>query len=368
MTLKHIRPDIIAMPEVPYGLVSVEEVAERQGLTLDRIVKLDANENLYGPSPKAMAALADESTWNIYPDLTHQAINAALAGYAGVAPEQIVATSGCDELILLLVQLLVGPGDHAIDNLPTFSVYDWSVRVMGGHSVVVPRLRDQQYAVDVPAILGAINDHTRLIWLCSPNNPTGGLTPQRDIEILLNTGVVVAVDETYFEFSSVTMLPLLQRYENLVIMRSLSKWAALAGLRVGYGIFHPEVARQMRKLRGPFNVNKAGYVAALASLADRDYLLANVARIVQERQRLMDCLGQFSFLRCYPSRGNFILSDVNGVAAQTLRDELEKEGILARVYHSRYLPNTIRFSVGKPEHTEAAVMALTKVGQRLNLP
>lgn len=185
---------------------------------------------------------------------------------------------------------------------------------------------------------------------------------------MLDTGVVVAVDETYYEFSGVTMLPLLQRYENLVIMRSLSKWAALAGLRVGYGIFHPEVARQMRKLRGPFNVNKAGYVAALASLDDRDYLLGNVTRIVQERGCLMNRLSQFSFLQCYPSHGNFILCDVNGVAAQTLRNELEKEGVLARVYHSRYLPNTIRFSVGKPEHTEAAVTALAKVAQRLKLP
>jgi histidinol-phosphate aminotransferase len=363
----HIRPDILAMPEVAYGLVDPDEVAERQGMPAERIIKLDANENVYGPSPKVFAALAETRSWHIYPDLTHQALNRALAAYAGVDEQQIVATNGCDELILLLAQILITPGDEAIDNLPTFSVYDWVLRIQDGKVVVVPRRREDDYALDTAGVLSAVTERTRLIFICNPNNPTGGLTPQQDIVSILETGVVVAVDETYHEFSGVTMLPLMARYPNLIILRSLSKWAALASLRVGYGICHPDVARQMHKIRMPFNVNKAGYIAALASLADKDYLMANVAKIITEREHLLNGLRRISFLHCYPSQGNFILCDVAGVPARVLRDEVEREGVLVRAYQSSHLPNAVRVSVGKPEHTEAAIAALRSAGRRLNL-
>ncbi len=232
--------------------------------------------------------------------------------------------------------------------------------------MVVPRRREEQYALDVPTILRAVSDRTRLIFVCNPNNPTGGLTPQRDLEALLETGAVVAVDETYQEFAGVNARLLLDRHENLAILRSLSKWSGLAGLRVGYGLFHPELARQIRKLRMPFNVNLAGYVAALASLEDVAYLQANVAKIVEERERLFDRLQAIPFLRPYPSHTNFILCDVQGIPAGQLRDEMERDGVLVRVYQGPYLPNAIRISLGKPEHTEAVVAALRKGGQRLN--
>jgi len=367
MTSKHIRPDILAMADVAYGLVDLDEVAARQGLAAASIVKLDANENLYGPSPKVADALARTDSWNIYPDLTHQALNKALAGYAGVKPEQIVAGNGCDELIQMLIQVLVLPGDQAIDNAPTFAVYEWAMRIVGGDMVVAPRCREADYALDAAAVLRAITRRTKLVFICNPNNPTGGLTPQKDIEAILDTGVMVAVDETYYEFSGVTMLPLLATYENLVILRSMSKWAALAGLRVGYGIFHPTVARQLHKIRMPFNVNKAGYIAALASVDDKAYLLANVARIAAEQKRMMGILRGIAFLHCYPSHGNFILCDVIGASSRLLRDEMEREGVLTRVYQSTYLPNALRISVGKPEHTEAAIAALHSAGRRLNL-
>ena len=367
MTLKHIRPDVLAMPDASVAFAPAEEVAARQGLPVERIVKLDANENMYGPSPKVLAALGDSTAWHVYPDISQQALNRALASYAGVRPEQIVATAGCDELILMLAQLLMLPGTEMIDCLPTFGVYALAVRIQGGAVVVVPRLRESDYALDVPAILRAITGRTRLIFVCNPNNPTGGLTPEHDIAALLDTGVFVAVDETYHEFAGVTMLPLLARYDNLVIMRSMSKWAGLAGLRVGYGIFAPEVARQVQKLRMPFNVNLAGYAAALASVEDKEYLLANVARIVSERARLYARLQDIPFLQRYPSHGNFVLCAVNGVSARVLRDEVEREGVLLRVYQGPYLPNSIRFSIGKPEHTEAAIAAVKTAGRRLNL-
>ncbi len=367
MTLTHIRPDILATPEEPYGLVDLADVAARHGLPLQRIVKLDANENLYGASPGVQAALAADQSWQFYPDISYLPLRRALGEYAGADAEQIIATNGCDELILLLVQLFMQPGDQAISAPPSFSVYDWSIHIQGGKKVSVPRLRDQGYALDTAGIVKAVNDRTRLVFICNPNNPTGNLTPQEDIETILDTGIMVAVDETYYEFAGVTMLPLQAKYSNLIIMRSLSKWAALAGMRVGYGIFSPDVARQMHKIRQPFNVNRAGYVATMASIEDKDYLLANVAKLVTERERLLQLLSRVPFLHCYPSHGNYILCDVNGVSSQVLRDEIEREGVLLRAYQSKHLPNAIRFSVGKPEHTEAAMTALDCAGRRLAL-
>jgi histidinol-phosphate aminotransferase len=367
MTLKHIRPSILAMPDPVVTLPTLEDVAARHGLTTDAIIKLDANENLYGPSPKAVAAVAAAPAWNAYPDVAQQTLTRALADYAGVRPEQIVVASGCDELIAWLPQLLVSPGDEVINIPPSFYVYEWATAMQGGKVVSVPRLAERGYAVDMPAVLNAITERTRLVFLCNPNNPTGDLTVQEDIEALLRSGVTVAVDETYHEFCGVTMLPLLERYENLIVMRSMSKWAGLAGLRVGYGIMQPQVARQMQKLRMPFNVNRAGYIAAIASIEDRAYLLANAGRVASERERLFARLQQVPFLRPYPSCGNFILCAVSGAAAGTLRDEMEHEGVLVRVYTNSYLPNAIRISVGKPEHSEAAVTALHVAGRRLKL-
>jgi histidinol-phosphate aminotransferase len=367
MTLTHVRPDILATPDEPYGLVDLADVARRHGLPIERIVKLDANENLYGASPRVQAALAADQAWQFYPDIGYLSMRQALAAYAGVDAAQVIPTNGCDELIQLLVQLFMTPGDKAIDNPPSFSVYDWAIHVQGGVKVAIPRRRGDGYALDTAAIVRAIDERTPLIFICNPNNPSGGLTPQKDIEAVLETGAMVAVDETYYEFCGVTMVSLPAKYRNLIVMRSLSKWAALAGMRVGYGIFHPEIARQMHKIRMPFNVNRAGVVATLASLEDKDYLLANVARIVAERERLLGILRGIPYLACYPSHGNYILCDVKGVSSQVLRDEMESAGVLLRAYQSKNLPNGIRFSVGKPEHTEAAIAALHSAGRRLKV-
>jgi histidinol-phosphate aminotransferase len=367
MTDPHVRPDIVAMPDVAYGLIDPDDVAARHGIPVERIVKLDANENVYGPSPKTLAALADGRAWQYYPDISYRALYEGLAAYTGAAPEQIVTGNGCDEIIQLAVQLFMLPGDQAIDNAPSFSVYDWAVRIQGAQTVVVSRRREAGYALDVDAVRRAITPRTRLVFICNPNNPTGGLTPQQDIEAILQMGVAVAVDETYYEFSGVTHLALQATYPNLIILRSFSKWAALAGLRVGYGIFHRDLARQVHKIRMPFNVNRAGYVAALASLADKDYLWANVAKIVAERDRLFRRLQEIPFLSCYHSHGNYILCDVVGGSAQALRDEVEREGVLLRAYVSKLLPNAVRVSVGKPEHSDAAIAALLNAGRRLKL-
>ena len=136
MPRSHIRPDILAMPDVAYGLIDPEDVAARHGLPLERIVKLDANENVYGPSPKALAALGGRD-WEYYPDISYRALYEGLAAYTGADPEQIVTGNGCDEIIQLIVQICLKPGEQAIDNAPSFSVYDWAVRIQGAETVTV---------------------------------------------------------------------------------------------------------------------------------------------------------------------------------------------------------------------------------------
>jgi len=352
-------------PGVPFS--PPEKVAARHGLPVERIVKLDGNENLYGPSPQTLAVLRSGAPWHLYPDAMHESLRQSLADYSGVDPANIVVTSGGDELIFLVAQLLLDPGDQVINAPPTFSVYDDAVRMQRGEIIVVPRRREDGYALDTAAVLRAVGSKTKCIFVCNPNNPTGGLTPPGEIMRLLETGVMVMLDEAYTEFSGVTMAPLVRQHENLIILRTMSKWAALAGLRVGYGIMAASVADQMWKIKMAFNVNSAGYIAALASLADRAYLLANVARIVAERDRLLARLHGIPFLRPYPSHGNYILCDVLGADARRVRDELEREGVLVRLFQGPYLPNAIRITVGKDEHTGAVIAALHTVGQRLGL-
>lgn len=362
-----IRPDILAMPDADWGLSTVEDIAARQGLGAERIIKLDSNENLYGPSPRVAAVLAAGADWQLYPDALYRDLRRALAHYAGVTPDNIIVSNGGDELISLVTQLTVAPGDEIINCPPTFSVYDWAAAMHFGRLVAVPRRREAGYALDMAGVRQALTERTRLIIVCNPNNPTGGLTPQEDIVALLDSGVMLLLDEAYYEFCGMTLAPLVHRYPNLVILRTMSKWAALAGLRVGYGIVSDGLLAQINKLRMPFNVSLAGCAAALAALADTAYALDNVRRMVDERARLYACLQEIPFLTPYPSHGSFVTADVTKGDARLLRDEVERDGVALRLFQNTYLPNAIRVSVGKPEHTEAAIAALHRAGQRLGL-
>jgi histidinol-phosphate aminotransferase len=340
-----------ASPEVLEGKI---EVAAKD------MIKIDANENPYGCSPRVNKALEKYPQFNIYPDDGQEKLRGLIAGYAGIDAKYIVAGNGSNQLIDLLIRLLVNPGDEVINCTPTFGIYSFSTRLCNGSLVDVPR--DEAFNIDITKVKAAITKITKLIFVTNPNNPTGNLTPQKDIIELLDTGATVVVDEAYYEFSRQTIMPLIGKYENLIVLRTFSKWAGLAGLRVGYGIFPEAIADFILRIKIPYNVNVAAQVAVAESLQDKDYLLASVQKLIEERQRLTDQLQKISWLTVYPSESNFIFCRVQNMDARDLHKQLQMKGILVRYFDQPRIRDCIRFSVGKPEHTDALIKTLREIG------
>ncbi|MFH0768005.1 MAG: aminotransferase class I/II-fold pyridoxal phosphate-dependent enzyme, partial [Chloroflexota bacterium] len=233
---KFIRPDLLAFGGYS-ARISPETLEGKVEVPVESIIKLDANENLYGCSPKVSQALAAYPYLNIYPDDGQTRLRKLLEGYAGVDARHIVAGSGSNQLIDSVLRLFLTPGDEVLNCVPTFGIYRFSTELCGGTPVEVPR--DANFAVNVSALKAAISKKTKVICLANPNNPTGTITPRSDLLEILDTGLPVLVDEAYYEFSGQTVAPLVIQYDNLMVLRTFSKWAGLAGLRVGYGLFPP---------------------------------------------------------------------------------------------------------------------------------
>jgi len=355
---RFIRTDLSSLGRYVAGK-SPEVLAKEAGVPAGDIIKLDANENPYGCSPKVNQALATYPHLNIYPDAGQTELRKLLQEYTGVSAEHIVAGSGSDQLIDLVLRLFVVPGDEVINCIPTFDMFRFSTEMCRGKLVEV--LRDKNFAVNVKAVKAAISKKTKIILLANPNNPTGTVMPREDILEILNTGLPVLVDEAYYEFSGETVAPLISQYKNLMVLRTFSKWAGLAGMRIGYGIFPIEIANYLLKIKPPYNVNVAALVAVQESLKDTDYLMGRVKSIIIERERLFTELKKLKFLTPFPSQTNFILcSVVNGRASQ-IQQELQRKGILVRYFDKPLLRDCIRISVGKPEHTNILIKTLKEL-------
>ena len=334
-------------------------------IPVESIIKLDANENPYGCSPRVNQALSTYPHLNIYPDDGQTMLRKLLEGYTGVGAEHIVASGGSNQLIDLILRLFIRPGDEVINCIPTFDMFRFSTEMCNGKLVEVPR--DENFAVNVSAVKAAMSKKTKIIFLANPNSPTGNITPQSDILEVVDTGLPVLVDEAYYEFSGETIAPLVSQYENLMVLRTFSKWAGLAGLRVGYGIFPPKIADYLLRIKIPYNVNVAALVAAQESLKDIAYLMNRVKAIVAERDRLFGELKKLKWLKPFPSQANFILCSVLNGRASQLQQKLQDKGILVRYFDRPLLQNYIRISVGKPEHTDALIKALRELGGEINV-
>ncbi|MEA3442796.1 MAG: histidinol-phosphate transaminase [Chloroflexota bacterium] len=353
-----VRPELITMAGYT-PIEPLETLSQYAELPSGRGVKLDANENPYGCSPRVYQALADYSRYHIYPDPEQRMLRQALENYTGLSQQYIICGSGSDELIDLILRLFVEPGDEVINCPPTFGMYPFNTEICGGEVVNIPRNED--FTIDMGNIEGALNKKTKAIFVASPNNPTGNLITEQEIAELLDTEKIVVLDEAYFEFSNVTMANLVSHHPNLIVLRTFSKWAGLAGLRMGYGVFPVEIATYLMKIKQPYNINAAAQVAALASLADIDYLSSNIAKIVAERERLFMRLKEFDWLQPYPSQGNFILCSVIDGDAKEVWSQLQKKGIFVRYFDSPQLKNYLRITAGKPEDTDALIEALKGV-------
>ena len=353
-----IRPEIVTMK----GYVPIEPtevLSQRVELPVGKVIKLDGNENPYGCSPKVYQALANYPYYHNYPDPEQMELRMALEKYTGLSRRHIVCGMGSDELIDLILRLFLTPGDEVINCPPTFGMYPFSTDVCGGKVVDVARTED--FALDIDTIKKALTGRTKVIFIASPNNPTGDITTKQEIVELVESGKIVVVDEAYFEFSNITVANLVPSCPNLIVLRTFSKWAGLAGLRIGYGFFPIEIAGYLMKIKQPYNANAAAQAAVLASMADIEYLRANVARIVTERDRLFGKLKELAWLRPHPSSGNFILCSLPRGKAKETWQQLRRKGIFVRYFDTSGLKDCLRISVGRPEDTNALIKALEEV-------
>lgn len=355
---KLIRPDLVSLggytphrsPDTLEGAVEVP---------VERVIKLDANENPYGCSPRVQRALAERSYWQTYPDAGQTRLRQQLQEYTGIDASCIVAANGSGEVLDDILCLFLEPGDEVINCIPTFDMYRMRTLINKGKLVNIPR--DKDFTVNVSAVKAAVTPKTKMIILANPNSPTGTVTPKPDILELVATGVLLLIDEAYYEFYGETVAPLVNQHKNLMVLRTLSKWAGLAGLRVGYGIFPPEVASYLMKIKLPYNVSLAAMVAVEESLKDMDYLNSRIEAIIAERARLFGKLKELKWLSPFPSQANFILCSVLNGKAKELWQKLQRKGILVRYFDQPVLQNYIRISVGRPEDTDALIKALQEI-------
>ena len=353
-----IQPHLAAMQGYS-GVDPLEVLAQEAGIPPEKVVRLNGNENPYGPSPKVIQALSSYRHYNLYPDPDQRQIRQALSRYLGVEPERLVAGNGSDEIIDLVLRLFVRPGDKVLIPTPTFGMYAFSARVCGGEPVSVPR--DELFDVDVEALARAADSRARVVFITSPNNPTGNLTPASVVRRLLALGLIVVVDETYYEFCGQTVLPLVTQHANLIVLRTFSKWAGLAGLRIGLGVMAPEVARVMMTVKPPYNVNLAAQVALLATLEDQELLLSRVKALIAERERMRKLLTDIPGVKVWPSQANLLLCQMPDGPGPRAYKGLARHGIFVRYFDTPRLQDCIRISVGLPEHTDALVSALSRL-------
>eukprot|EP00002_Diphylleia_rotans_P033387 TRINITY_DN7094_c0_g1_i2.p1 TRINITY_DN7094_c0_g1~~TRINITY_DN7094_c0_g1_i2.p1 ORF type:complete len:599 (+),score=135.77 TRINITY_DN7094_c0_g1_i2:929-2725(+) len=345
--LKFLRPDLADLedytPSKPLDVLAAEI-----GVPMEKIVKLDANESMY-PVPQAVVDEMAKADLHIYSDPSQNALRAAIASYTGFPDDWIVAGNGGDDIIEITMKV-VKPESIVVTS-PTFSMYAFIAKIHQIKVVDVPRTLPH-FDLDVDGVISAVRKGSKLVFLISPNNPTGNLLPEDELCRILAEDCVVAVDEAYVEFSPYTVAHLIHKYPNLVIIRTFSKWAGLAGLRIGYSISNPVVANWMNAVRLPFNVNVAGDVAAVAAIRHKEEIFRNVALIKNEVVELARRAKEAGFLRPLPSYTNFVLMEVSGWSAEKIADWLKKAGVFIRYYRSADLYNYLRISAGRPQDTE----------------
>ncbi len=351
-------------PLVPYAPgLRTSEVRERSGK--ERIIKLSSNENPYGPFPAAIEAMsAVLPRLNRYPDGAARALRGRLAEKLGVAPENVALGSGSNEILRLIAEVLVDPGDEVVFAWPSFIVYPTVTQIFGGTSVRVPLTAADVH--DLEAMAAAVTERTKLVFLCNPNNPTGTSYGRERFDAFLAAipeHVPVVVDEAYFEYVTASDYPNGVDYFDpdgrIVVLRTFSKIYSLAGLRVGYGVVPTALASAIDQVREPFNVSSVAQVAAYYSLADE----AEVERRRRENQEqktyLYSCFDRLGIAYA-PSETNFVY--VKTEKPVEVFEALLGEGIIVRDFGSA---PALRVGVGKPDEVRATCEAFEAVVGRL---
>lgn len=355
-----VRPEVLTQPVYEPGK-PIEYVARELGIDPASIIKLASNENPFGPSPRAVAAakLALEDG-ELYPDGGCFALREKLATVRGLGADQFVIGNGSNEIIELLGHALLGRGDEVVMGSPAFVVYKLVTLMFGARAIEIPLVNHRH---DLAAIAAAITPRTKLVFVCSPNNPTG--TANTEAELLafaraLPEHVVAVFDEAYSEYveNAPDLRPLIREGRNVVCLRTFSKIYGLASLRVGYGYAAAETVALLNRVRQPFNVNAIGQAAAVAALDDHAFT-EKCAR--ENRTGLVRLEAGFRKLglEFVPSVANFILVRVGD--GLRVFDALQQRGVIVRPVKSYAMPEWIRVTVGTPDQNERLLTSLADV-------
>lgn len=344
------------LPYVPGKPIS--DVQRELGLS--SVVKLASNENPFGCSAKVNQALKEAiSDLSLYPDGNATVLRNRLAEKLGLQADQFIFGAGSNEIITFIAQIFLNPGDESIYATPSFSWYDTAVRSTGANPVTIP-LKD--YTHNLEAMKTAITEKTKIIWICNPNNPTGTMITADEQDAFLQavpSNVVVVLDEAYYEFAQgdayPESIPLLEKYPNLIILRTFSKVYGLASLRVGYGVASPEIISYLNRVRPPFNVNTLAQVAAVAALEDQQF----VQKTLTENEKGLEYLySAFEQLNLYyvKSHANFVWVKTP-LASGEMFQKLMHKGVIVRPF----MENWLRITVGTEEQNKTLIQALTEV-------
>jgi histidinol-phosphate aminotransferase len=348
----------------------IEEVQRELGLT--SVVKLASNENPEGPLPEVLAAIHQAAAEvNRYPDAACYKLTLALARHLRVSESSLLLGNGSNEVVDILIRALVSPGENVVFSQHSFIVYPLTTQVHFDCGRSVPLRKDD--CLDLQAMADAVDEKTKLVIVCNPNNPTGTYNTRQEFEAFVRavpSDVIIAVDEAYCEYVVAKdypqTLPMLEDHPNLFILRTFSKVHSLAGLRVGFGVGHPDLVNQLQKTREPFNVNSLSQAAALACIKKWDAVASRVRKNRERMERLAKNLTALG-LQVTPSQTNFLFVRCSGDARQ-LAEELLKRGVIVRPMTAFGLgEGAIRISVGLDEENERCVAALQQVLQKESL-
>ncbi len=338
----------------------LEELARERGVS--SAVKLASNENPLGPSPKALAAIAAASTQvHRYPDANAYTLRQRLATHLGVSPDELVFGNGSNELLELILKTFAMREHHVVYAHPSFVVYAMACACEGVQHTAVPL---ERYTHDLDAMLAAVNDATRVVFIANPNNPTGTYVSRSALSAFLEqlpADVIAVLDEAYFEYVTADDYPdglqLRHLHERLIVLRTFSKAYGLAGLRLGYAVAPAELCDYLNRVRAPFNANSLAQAAAVAALDDPAHLARCRAMNAEQRSSVSQALTELGF-EVVPSQANFVLVEM-GSEATSWFEKLLDLGVITRLVGP--LPTALRISIGTPEENARLIAALREV-------
>ncbi|MDP4145103.1 MAG: histidinol-phosphate transaminase [Bacillota bacterium] len=341
---------------------SLQQIENELGL--ERIIRLAANENTNGCSPKVKEAIAENyNKIFLYPDGFCTELRSELSKLYNIEENKLIFGNGSFELLSLVAQAFINPGEESIIPEPSFGWYKVVTLAMNGSIVSLPL---KSHSIDLDEVKDSITDRTKIIWLCNPNNPTGTFFNSEDLERFLReipSRIVVVLDEAYYEFVTNDEYPnsinFVEKYPNIIILRTFSKVYGLASLRVGYGIAHPELIDLLNKIRLPINVNATAQVAALASLKDIDFKNACIKNNILGKEYYYKAFEELN-LEYIPTETNFIMVNVERDSIEVVNDVL-KRGISLRAGAEFGMPTWLRITIGRPDENQLVIEKLKEV-------